>query len=212
MKDGEKIVELMKARKMTQNGFARETKVAQSYISYIVNGKKDLTEGIKKKICTNLGIDISYFDDNQELEDNTNTKIENDETKKDYNKAENILSGQNLKDYGDILQIAIEMQKYRNQLLELIKKERENVKYYGGIDQDFLHKIENIEELSDEEAIEILLKEKHSRKDRRVCKNRIWILQSLMDKILHNPYQFVLEGINATKNFNYKKKIENEEE
>ena len=66
MSDAEKIWELMKARHLSQNAFAKETGVAQSYISYILNGKQRLTEKIAKKICAALDIDMSYFQ-NEEI-------------------------------------------------------------------------------------------------------------------------------------------------
>lgn len=211
MNDGEKIMELMMARGLSQNGFAKETGIAQSYISYIVNGKKTLSDEMKVRICKALDIDMAYFNNDDEIKINKveSTKKE-DDTQNEIRNNNKKLAQEDMTDYSDILSVANELQKNRNKVLDMIKIEREKLKYYSDVDVDFLHKIENIEDLSDDEAIKIVIDEKKSRKERRMCKNRTWILQNLLNKItIPNPYGFVVEGINATKTYEYKKRTDN---
>lgn len=205
MTDAEKIWELMKARHLSQNAFAKETGVAQSYISYILNGKQRLTEKIAKKICSALDIDISYFQSEETIEEPV------PETVITFPKEEdkNVVSVEDAALYGDILEIAIKITELRAQLLEKIKVDREKDKYYNGIDQDFLHHVENLDKLSDKEAIDIILKEKESRKNRRTVKNRVFFVQGMLNALPNpNLYQFVINGINRNKNYEYKPRNE----
>ena len=205
MSDAEKIWELMKARHLSQNAFAKETGVAQSYISYIINGKQKITERIAKKICTALNIDLSYFQNNEENEEIITENVivfpqQEDKT---------VISVEDGIAYGDIIEIATKITKLRAELLEKIKVDREKDKYYNGIDQDFLHHVENLDKLSDKEAIDIILKEKESRKNRRTVKNRIYLIQGMLNAMPNpNLYQLVINGINRTKNFEYKPRNE----
>ena len=206
MNDAEKIKDLMKARNLSQNAFAKETGVAQSYISYIINGKQKLTEKIAKKICTALDIDLSYFqeevEEKQPTQQETHNIVKNDD-------STNVISTDDAAMYGDIIEIAIKITELRNQLVDKIKIDRDKDKYYNGIDQDFLHHVENLDKLSDKEAIDIILKEKESRKNRRTVKNRVFVLQNLLNTMTTpNLYQFVVYGINKTKNFEYKPRSE----
>ena len=207
MNDAEKIKDLMKARNLSQNAFAKETGVAQSYISYIINGKQNITERIAKKICSALDIDMSYFQDNEkeevieEVNDNTTTLIKNED--------KSSISVEDMSVFGDILEIAIKITDLRNELLEKIKIDREQDKYYNGIDQDFLHHVEMLDKLSDKQAIDIILKEKESRKNRRNVKNRVFILQGILNSMTNpNLYVFAVNGINRSKNFEYKPRSE----
>ena len=207
MSDAEKIKDLMKARNLSQNAFAKETGVAQSYISYIINGKQQITERIAKKICTALDIDISYFEKEEKQEEKTVPEVVENVIKNDNNVT--VISTEDAAIYGDILEIAIKITELRNQLLEKIKVDREKDKYYNGIDQDFLHHVENLDKLSDKEAIDIILKEKESRKNRRTVKNRVFVLQNLLNTMTTpNLYQFAINGINRTKTFEYKPRSE----
>ena len=209
MTDAEKLKDLMKARNLSQNAFAKETGVAQSYISYIVNGKNNITEKIAKKICNSLGIDMSYFQDSLEEKPKEEEKPIPVITRK-FDE----ISFEDEKIFGDILEISKQITELRKQLLEKIKEDREKDKYYNGIDQDFLHYVENLDKLSDKEAIDIILKEKESRKNRRNVKQRIFVIQGLLNAIT-NPdlFQLVLYSIKKTKNFEYKvrNEINNEE-
>ena len=205
MSDAEKIWELMKARHLSQNAFAKETGVAQSYISYILNGKQRLTEKIAKKICVALDIDMSYFQNEEIKEEPVEETVIT--FPKDEDKT--TISIEDTELYGDILEIAIKITELRAQLLEKIKIDREKDKYYNGIDQDFLHHVENLDKLSDKEAIDIILKEKESRKNRRTVKNRVFFVQGMLNALPNpNLYQFVINGINRTKNYEYKPRNE----
>ncbi len=205
MSDAEKIKDLMKARNLSQNAFAKETGVAQSYISYIINGKQQITERIAKKICSALDIDIEYFK-NEEVDEEPVEEIIAIAEKETNT---NTISVDDAALYGDILEIAIKITELRGQLLEKIKIDREKDKYYNGIDQDFLHHVENLDKLSDKEAIDIILKEKESRKNRRTVKNRVFFIQGMLNAMPNpNLYQFVINGINRNKNFEYKPRNE----
>ena len=204
MNDAEKIKDLMKARNLSQNAFAKQTGVAQSYISYIINGKQQITEKIAKKICTALDVDISYFQEPKEepIEQQLESPVKNDENTNTITVDDSVV-------FGDIIEIAIQLTELRNKLVEKIKVDRDKDKYYNGIDQDFLHHVENLDKLSDTEAIEIILKEKESRKNRRTVKQRVFVLQNLINTMTApNLYQFVINGINRTKNFEYKPRSE----
>lgn len=204
MNDSEKILSLMRARNLSQNAFAKETGVAQSYISYIINGKNNITERVAKKICLALDIDMSYFQEEKQEE-----KKEEETENKDNKEETNVITTDDTAIFGDIIEIAIKITELRNELLEKIKIDREKDKYYNGIDQDFLHNIENLDKLSDKQAVDIILKEKESRKNRRNIKNRVFILQNLLNAISNpNLYQYVLNGIDKTKNFEYKPRSE----
>ena len=207
MSDSEKIKDLMKARNLSQNAFARETGVAQSYISYIINGKQEITERIAKKICDALDIDMSYFQDNEKEE--VVEEVNDTETTLIKNEDKSSISVEDMSVFGDILEIAIKITELRNELLEKIKIDREKDKYYNGIDQDFLHHVEMLDKLSDKEAIDIILKEKESRKNRRNVKNRVFILQGMLNSMTNpNLYVFAVNGINRARNFEYKPRNE----
>lgn len=204
MSDSEKIKDLMKARNLSQNAFARETGVAQSYISYIINGKQEITERIAKKICDALDIDISYFQKEESVKEEDEVVLENIKSE-----DKNSISVDDMAVFGDILEIAIKITELRNELLEKIKIDREKDKYYNGIDQDFLHHVEMLDKLSDKQAIDIILKEKESRKNRRNVKNRVFIVQGILNSMTNpNLYAFAVNGINRSKNFEYKPRNE----
>ena len=118
MSDAEKIKDLMKARNLSQNAFAKETGVAQSYISYIINGKQQITERIAKKICSALDIDMSYFEREEVVkEEPINEALITFPKEED----KNTISVDDAALYGDILDIAIKITELRSQLLEKIK-------------------------------------------------------------------------------------------
>lgn len=210
MNDSEKIKDLMKARNLSQNAFAKETGVAQSYISYIINGKTKITEKIAKKICTALDIDLAYFQDEEEIVDEPELEEMLELNEIENNKVmTNTITDDDTSNYGDIISLAIQITDLRNELVEKIKNDRERDRYYNGVDQDFLHHVENLDKLTDKEAIDIILKEKESRKNRRTVKNRIFLIQGLLNSMTNpNLYQFVINGIDKTKNFEYKSRKE----
>lgn len=111
-------------------------------------------------------------------------------------------------DTSDIKILARELGSITYQLVELIKKEREKLSIYDKQDQEFLHRIENLEELTDQEAINLMIKEKKIRESRRNNKVRIYLIQSLLNGItIKNPAMFVEKGISNCKNWTYTPKI-----
>lgn len=116
-------------------------------------------------------------------------------------------------DIGDIRVLARELGTTIHQFIELIKKEREQLSQYDKADQDFLHKLEGLEELTDQEAIDLVIKEKKNREVRRNNKIRIYLIQSLLDTITmkdKNPSAFVERGIQNSKNWKYIPRINEE--
>lgn len=116
-------------------------------------------------------------------------------------------------DTGDIKGLARELGATIYQLVELIKKERSSLSRHDKTDQDFLHKLESLEELTDQEAIDLVIKEKKNRESRRNNKIRIYLIQNLLDGItIKNPPAFVERGIQMCKTQKYTPRItENEE-
>lgn len=194
MNDAQKIQKLIAEKNWSQNKFAKETGIAQSYISYIIRGQKELSENMVKKICSSLKIDTSYFIEPKKEEDLI-IEVEAKEEPKLLDEADN---------YKDIFEIALQITKLRASLLEKIKTERENDKKYNGIDQDFLHGIENLDNLSEKEAIDMILNERATRKIRRITKNRIFILQGLLSNMpIADYHRFAVNGYEQTRNFKY---------
>ena len=98
-----------------------------------------------------------------------------------------------------------------HQFIELIKKEREQLSNYDKADQDFLHRLENLEELTDQEAIDLVIKEKKNRESRRNNKVRIYLIQSLLNGItIKNPPAFIEQGIQNSKTWKYVPRINEE--
>ena len=107
-------------------------------------------------------------------------------------------------DTGDIIEIAKQLGTIRFQLVQMIEKERSNITIYDKEDQDFLHKLENLEELTDKEAIEMFIKEKKNRENRRSYKVRYYLIQCLLESItLKNPSAFIIQTIQRSKDFTY---------
>ncbi len=107
-------------------------------------------------------------------------------------------------DIGDIRQLAQEIGTARFQLIQMIEKERKSISEYDKYDQDFLHKLENLEELTDQEVINLVLEEKKNRESRRNNKVRYYLIQGLLDGItIKNPPAFVAQAIQRSKDFEY---------
>lgn len=98
--------------------------------------------------------------------------------------------------FGDVIQAAREYGATRFKLIEQIQKVNSRVIETNKIEQDLLHKLEFIEDLTDKEAQEIAVSLKKNRQDRRVAKNLQFLVKSLLDKMpLKTPEKFVRKGI-----------------
>lgn len=126
-----------------------------------------------------------------------------------YSTSDKIDNSLTMVDTGDIKTLARELGATIHQFIELIKKEREQLSNYDKADQDFLHKLENLEELTDQEAIDLVIKEKKNRESRRNNKIRIYLIQSLLNGItIKNPPAFVEQGIQNSKTWKYVPRID----
>ena len=97
---------------------------------------------------------------------------------------------------GDILQLARDFGTFRYNLVQALKKEDEKISKYDKQDQTFLHRLEFLEELTDEEATTMIIEEKKSREERRNIKNRRYLIKAMLDSIkMKNPNAFIVQAI-----------------
>ena len=100
---------------------------------------------------------------------------------------------------GDILQLARDFGTLRYNLIEALRKEEEQISRFDKQDQIFLHKLEFLEELTDEQAKTMIIEEKKSRELRRTYKNRKYLIGAMLDSIkMKNPNAFVIQAIQGT--------------
>ena len=101
-------------------------------------------------------------------------------------------------DIGDILQLARDFGSCRYNLVQALQKEQVEEKKYNKVDQTFLHKLEFLEELTDEEATTMIIEEKKSREQRRNVKNRKHLIEAMLNSIkMKNPNAFVVQAIQS---------------
>lgn len=113
-----------------------------------------------------------------------------------YSSANREETRMSMQDIGDILEVARNLGTIRFQLVEMITKNNEQISKFDKEDQTFLHKLEFLEELTDEEAKEMIIAEKKSRELRRNVKNRRCLIETLLTSILvKNPNAFVVKAI-----------------
>lgn len=143
------------------------------------------------------------------LKGTKNRIIEQKEEKKVvYSSTDKIDNNLKQQDISDIVQIARDLGTIRFQLIQMLQKENEKISNYDKADQDFLHKIENLEELTDEEAIALVVEEKKSRENRRSNKNRQYLIKGLLDGIIiKNPSQFIIRAVQRSKDYTYIPKV-----
>lgn len=99
-------------------------------------------------------------------------------------------------DVSDILQLSREFGTLRYNLICLLQKENEQVEKFNKQDQTFLHKLEFLEELSDEDATKMIIEEKKSRELRRNTKNRKYLIEAMLNAIkMKNPNAFMIKAI-----------------
>ena len=99
----------------------------------------------------------------------------------------------------------------RFKILELLNKESKKQSLYDRQDQDFLHKLEGLEELTDTEAINMIVEEKKKREVRRSHKIRKAMLMKMVEGIMKNPNAYVVETIKNRDNFKYKQRVKENE-
>ena len=119
-----------------------------------------------------------------------------EEKKVIYSSANREETKMSMQDIGDILEVARNLGTIRFQLVEMITKNSEQISKFDKEDQTFLHKLEFLEELTDEEAKEMIIAEKKSRELRRNVKNRRCLIETLLSSILvKNPNAFIVKAI-----------------
>lgn len=188
MSFNEKLKEAMKIRGISQRRLEKETGIKQATISYYCSGKITPKEDNKEKIIRALDLSTDYFNEEEKYV-----------VKKDCRDIRNTLETKiDVEDVTDILEISKELGSIRYKLIQMVEKAREEVKRYNIADQTFLHKLEFLDTLTDEAAIDMLLEEKQVRELRRKNKNRLILIQELLNSILiKNPNAFIVKAINS---------------
>lgn len=196
---------------------------------------------MRKGICKYCGEEFEYSNRGKERvhcrKEECLRKAKNEAQKKWYaNKVKKELNGTNIKivskedksqilystkdrednrlkneDFSDIIEIARELGTVRFKLLELLNKESKKQSLYDRQDQDFLHKLEGLEELTDTEAINMIVEEKKKREIRRSHKIRKSMLMKMLEGIMKNPNAYVVEVIKNRDNFKYRQRVKENE-
>jgi transcriptional regulator with XRE-family HTH domain len=185
----DKFKKILSLRGYSQNHLSKMTNITQSAISYYIAGKIKPSKKTVQVFANELDVDY------EELVDNVGT-VETIETNKDEGS-----------DYQDILDIAQEMGNLRYKLIQMIQETGDDENVFNAQDIDFLHKVENIEDiekLTPEEALKMLKKAHTERKKRRNCKERKHLIQLLLDGfLLKNPRIYITRVIENSKDWTY---------
>lgn len=64
---GERIVQLRKAKKLSQQKFAYEADMERTYLNHIEKGRKNISVGTLEKILVGLNISLKDFFDSKEF-------------------------------------------------------------------------------------------------------------------------------------------------
>lgn len=162
---------------------------------------------MKKKLEQGQIVRQRYVNENGET---ISTVIKNDN-----NSKENIVCEKQIvvdEGFGDLIQIAREIGTIRFSLIQQIQKINEKVKEYNNIEQDLLHRLENVEQLSESEAVEIAVSLKKNRNDRRIVKNSQYLISLLLNKAvpIKSPEKYVRKAIEIVKDRKYEPRCLNE--
>lgn len=133
------------------------------------------------------------------LEGTKNRIIEQKEEKRViYSSKDKTDTKVKMPDVGDILQFARDFGTFRYNLIEALRKEEEQISKFDKADQTFLHRLEFLEELTDDEATQMIIEEKKSRELRRNIKNRKYLIKAMLDAIkMKNPNAFIVQAIQS---------------
>ena len=115
-------------------------------------------------------------------------------------------------DFSDIIEVSIELGAVRFKIIEMLNKENKKQSFYDGQDQDFLHKLENLEEITDTEAVNMIIEEKRKRETRRSHKMRQTMLRTMINGMPKNPNAYVVETIKNRDNFKYRQRVKENEQ
>lgn len=134
-----------------------------------------------------------------------------DKPKVVYSSKDRVTNRLEKEDFSDIIEISRELGAIRFKLTELLNNENKKQSFYDRQDQDFLHKLEGLEELTDAEAINMIVEEKKKREIRRGHKLRKSIIIKMLDGIIKNPNAYVVETIKNRDNFKYRQRVKEKE-
>ena len=115
-------------------------------------------------------------------------------------------------DFSDIIEVSRELGAVRFKIIEMLNKENKKQSFYDGQDQDFLHKLENLEEITDTEAVNMIIEEKRKRETRRSHKMRQTMLRTMINGMPKNPNAYVVETIKNRDNFKYRQRVKENEQ
>jgi transcriptional regulator with XRE-family HTH domain len=185
----EKMKKTMEELGWSQNFLAQMSGIAQSAVSYYLQGVKKPSKKTVQALAKALKVDYEDLIDTGEVEPITPLVEEK--------KSEN--------EYQDILDVAQEMGNLRFKLIQMIQELDEGK--FNAQDIDFLHAVENIEHIDNmtgEEALKMLMKAHYDRKNRRHCKERKYLIQLLLDGFLiKNPSIYITKVIERSKDWTY---------
>lgn len=114
-------------------------------------------------------------------------------------------------DFSDIIEVSREVGAVRFKIIEMLNKENKKQSFYDRQDQDFLHKLENLEEITDTEAVNMIIEEKRKRETRRSYKLRKTMLLTLINGMPKNPNAYVVETIKNRDSFKYRQRVKENE-
>ncbi len=143
-----------------------------------------------------------------------NIRIISKETKPQivYSSKDRIDNRMENEDFSDIIEVSRELGAVRFKMIEMLNKESQKQSLYDRQDQDFLHKLEGLEELTDTEAVNMIIEEKKKREIRRSHKMRQSILSTMINGIPKNPNAYVVETIKNRDNFKYRQRVKENEQ
>ena len=184
----ENFKRIMEEKGYSQRYLAEKTNVSQSNLSYYSRGITNPSKKTVKVLAKELGVQPEDL-------------LKNPESIEVAQKGE----------YEDILEISKELGNIRYKLIQMIQSLNLEETKYNMQDQDFLHKIENIEDLTEEEALDIIRVEQSKRKTRRICKTRKHLIQVLLNGFLiKSPYTYMQKVIEKSKDWTYIPRIAEE--
>lgn len=205
-----KLKNALIVREYSQSKLARDTGIVQPRISTYCNGKQIPDEEKLRKIMEALDIDEEYFEGTYIFEDKVEHKEEQQEEKKENTVVFDKKNRQDVylehRDTTEILRIAREIGALRYELIKIVEKDREVVSEFNRKDQKMfqtiVHKLEFADELTDEEIIKYVREDfkevKEERESRRIIKERMYLVQELLNAMLiKNPNAFVVQAING---------------
>ena len=111
-------------------------------------------------------------------------------------------------DISELMQLGREYGAIRLKLIEEAKKCQAHEKLYNNEEQNVLHEIESEENITEQQACEMVAKLKKIREPRRIVKNRNYLIQEMLKSMLmRNPPRFVSLAIQRSKNWKYITKV-----